>query len=70
MCIHDIKNVHNEQFFMVGYPIEFNERYPKYLLDSPFTAGASVQNVGDVHTLAMMCPDEELFEKVVSIVSC
>jgi DNA-binding CsgD family transcriptional regulator/PAS domain-containing protein len=62
MCVHDLKNVENVHLFEVGYTKEFSDTFQKNYERSPIAAATIVGEVGDVNTLAGMCPDEELFE--------
>lgn len=62
LCVHDLKNLTNEQFFEFGYPSRFFEQYRAYLALSPFTSLAMVADVGEVHTFGTICSDQELFE--------
>ena len=62
LCVHDLKNLSNEQFFDFGYSPRYIEQYQAHVALSPFTSLAMVANVGDVHTFGTMCSDQELFE--------
>ena len=62
MCVHDLRNTQNVHLFEVGYSKEFSETFQRHYERSPLAAATIVSEVGDVNTLAMICPDEELFE--------
>jgi DNA-binding CsgD family transcriptional regulator len=62
LCVHDLKNHTDEQFFESGYSPGFYEKYQAYLALSPFTSLCMVAEVGAVHTFGTMCSDQELFE--------
>ena len=61
MCVHDLRNAQNDFLFELGYPAEWPEQFQKHYPQSPLAAASIVGNVGDVHTLAEVCTDEELF---------
>jgi DNA-binding CsgD family transcriptional regulator/PAS domain-containing protein len=62
MCVHDIRNVQNDQLFEFGYQPEFLDLFAKHYPQSPIAAASIVGEVGDVFTLTQVCSDEELFE--------
>ena len=62
MCVHDIRNVQNDQLFEFGYQPEFLDLFEKHYPQSPIAAASIVGEVGDVFTLTQVCSDEELFE--------
>jgi DNA-binding CsgD family transcriptional regulator/PAS domain-containing protein len=62
MCVHDLRNTQNVHLFEVGYSREFSETFQLHYERSPIAAASIVGNIGDVQTLAMMTPDDELLE--------
>ena len=62
MCIHDLKNIHDDTLFSFGYPATFWPEYQKFGALSPFTAIASVMRLGEVTTLLKHYPEQELIE--------
>jgi DNA-binding CsgD family transcriptional regulator/PAS domain-containing protein len=62
VCVHDMKNFQNDRLFESGYDPEFSRMHAQNMSDSPFVAGASLANVGDVATLTLTCSDQELRE--------
>ena len=62
MCVHDIRNVQNDQLYEFGYQPEFLHLFEKHYPQSPIAAASIVGEVGDVFTLTQVCSDEELFE--------
>ena len=62
MCVHDLRNVEDVHLFEIGYTKEFSELIQKHYQQSPFATASVVHEVGDVHTLATLCPDDEWFE--------
>jgi len=59
MCVHDLRNVENVQLFEIGYTAEFSQLVQKHYQHSPFATASIVHEVGDVITLATMCPENE-----------
>lgn len=62
MCIHDLKNVHDDTLFSFGYPATFWPEYQKFGALSPFTAVSSVRPLGEVTTLLEHYSKQELDE--------
>ena len=62
MCVHGLRNVEDVHLFEIGYTAEFSQLVQKHYQHSPFAAATIVNEVGDVHTLATICPDDELLE--------
>jgi DNA-binding CsgD family transcriptional regulator/PAS domain-containing protein len=62
MCVHDLRNTQDIHLFEVGYSKEFSEIFQRNYQQSPIAAASVVSKIGDVHTLAMICPDEELLQ--------
>ena len=60
MCVHDLRNVEDVHLFEIGYSKEFSQLVQKHYQQSPFATASLVYEVGDVHTLATLCPDDEL----------
>ncbi len=52
ICVHDLKQVRNDQLFVFGYPPEFLEKLGSQYAESPMAAADVVANVGDVNSLA------------------
>jgi DNA-binding CsgD family transcriptional regulator/PAS domain-containing protein len=62
MCVHDLKNVEDVHLFEIGYTKEFSQLIQEHYQQSPFATASTMYEVGNVHTLATICPDDELFE--------
>jgi DNA-binding CsgD family transcriptional regulator/PAS domain-containing protein len=62
LCVHDLRNVEDVHLFEIGYTKEFSQLVQKHYLQSPFATASIVHEIGDVHTLARICPDDELLE--------
>ena len=62
LCVHDLKNVENVHLFEIGYTKEFSQRIQRHYQESPFAAASIVHEVGDVLTLATICPVAEWLE--------
>jgi len=62
LCVHDLRNVEDVHLFEIGYTKEFSQLVQKHYQQSPFATASIVHEVGNVLTLATICPDEELFE--------
>ncbi|MEM5389701.1 LuxR C-terminal-related transcriptional regulator [Paraburkholderia phymatum] len=52
ICVHDLKQVRNDQLFVFGYSPQFLEALGSQYADSPMAAADIVSNVGDVNSLA------------------
>jgi len=52
ICVHDLKQVRNDQLFVFGYQPEFLEKLGSQFAESPMAAADIVSNVGDVNSLA------------------
>jgi DNA-binding CsgD family transcriptional regulator/PAS domain-containing protein len=52
ICVHDLKQVRNDQLFVFGYQAEFLEKLGSQFAESPMAAADVVSNVGDVNSLA------------------
>jgi len=52
ICVHDLKQVRNDQLFVFGYQPEFLEKLGSEFAQSPMAAADIVSNVGDVNSLA------------------
>jgi len=52
ICVHDLKQVRNDQLFVFGYQPEFLEKLGSQFAESPMAATDIVSNVGDVNSLA------------------
>lgn len=52
ICVHDLKQVHNDQLFVFGYQPAFLEKLGSQFADSPMAIADIVSNVGDVNSLA------------------
>jgi len=59
MCVHDLRNVEDVHLFEIGYTKEFSQLVQKHYQQSPFATASIVHEVGDVHTLATLCPEDE-----------
>ncbi|MBO9649442.1 MAG: LuxR family transcriptional regulator [Variovorax sp.] len=53
ICVHDLKQVQNDQLFVFGYQAEFLEKLGSQFAESPMAAADVVSNVGDVNSLAV-----------------
>jgi len=53
ICVHDIRQVQNDQLFVFGYQPEFLETLGRQYGESPMAAADVVSNIGDVRTLSM-----------------
>jgi DNA-binding CsgD family transcriptional regulator/PAS domain-containing protein len=62
MCVHDLRNVEDVHLFEIGYTEEFSQLVQKHYQQSPFATASIVHDVGDVVTLATICPESEWFE--------
>ena len=62
MCVHDLRNVENVQLFEIGYTKEFSQLLQEHYQYSPFATAGILHEVGDVLTLATICPENEWFE--------
>ncbi|SDP18371.1 DNA-binding transcriptional regulator, CsgD family [Ralstonia sp. 25mfcol4.1] len=52
ICVHDLKQVRNDQLFVFGYEPKFLEALGSQFAESPMAAADVVSNVGDVNSLA------------------
>lgn len=59
MCVHDLRNVEDVHLFEIGYTKEFSQLVQKHYQQSPFATASIVHEVGDVVTLATICPEDE-----------
>jgi DNA-binding CsgD family transcriptional regulator/PAS domain-containing protein len=59
LCVHDLRNVEDIHLFEVGYTREFSQLVQKHYQQSPFATASIVHEVGDVLTLATICPDDD-----------
>jgi hypothetical protein len=62
LCVHDLRNVEDVHLFEIGYTKEFSQLVQKHYQQSPFATASIVHEVGDVLTLATICPGDEWFE--------
>jgi DNA-binding CsgD family transcriptional regulator/PAS domain-containing protein len=62
LCVHDLRNVADVHLFEIGYTKELSDLVQKHYHQSPFATASIINEVGDVVTLAGMCPDHEWFE--------
>ena len=62
LCVHDLRNTQNVHLFEVGYSKEFSDTFQLHYERSPIAAASIVGGIGDVQTLSMMSPDDELLE--------
>ena len=62
ICVHDLRNTQNVHLFEVGYSKEFSDTFQMHYERSPIAAASIVGGIGNVQTLAMMSPDNELLE--------
>jgi hypothetical protein len=53
ICVHDVRQVHNDQLFVFGYELEFLQEFGKHYAESPMAAADMVSNVGDVKCLSI-----------------
>jgi DNA-binding CsgD family transcriptional regulator/PAS domain-containing protein len=53
ICVHDMRQVQNDQLFVFGYQPEFLEQLGKHYAQSPMAAADIVSNIGDVSALSM-----------------
>ena len=53
ICVHDLRNVQNDQLFVFGYQPEFLEQLGAHYAQSPMAVADIVANIGDVNTLSM-----------------
>ena len=59
LCVHDLRNVEDVHLFEIGYTKEFSQLVQKHYQQSPFATASIVHEVGDVLTLATICPDDD-----------
>jgi len=59
LCVHDLRNVEDIHLFEVGYTREFSQLIQEHYQQSPFSTASIVHEVGDVLTLATICPNED-----------
>lgn len=59
LCVHDLRNVEDVHLFEIGYTKEFSQLVQKHYQQSPFATASLVHEVGDVVTLATICPEDE-----------
>lgn len=52
ICVHDLKQVQNDQLFVFGYEPQFLEKLGSQYADSPMAAADIVANVGEVNSLS------------------
>lgn len=52
ICVHDLKQVQNDQLFVFGYQPEFLEKLGSQFSESPMAVADIVSNVGDVSALS------------------
>jgi DNA-binding CsgD family transcriptional regulator/PAS domain-containing protein len=62
MCVHELRNVEDVHLFEIGYTKEFSQLVQKHYQHSPFATASIVHEVGDVVTLATICPEDEWCE--------
>lgn len=53
ICVHDLKQVQNDQLFVFGYRPEFLDALGLQFAESPMAAADIVSNLGDVNTLSI-----------------
>lgn len=53
ICVHDMRHVQNDQFFVFGYQSEFLEKLGSHYAESPMAAADVVAKIGHVSTLSM-----------------
>jgi len=59
MCVHDLRNVEDVHLFEIGYTKEFSQLVQKHYQQSPFATASIMHEVGDVLTLATICPEDD-----------
>ena len=59
LCVHDLRNVEDIHLCAVGYTREFSQLIQEHYQQSPFSTASIVHEVGDVLTLATICPNED-----------
>src|SRR5882757_7951614 len=52
ICVHDMRQVQNDQLFVFGYQQEFLEKLGKHYAQSPMAVADVVSNIGDVGVLS------------------
>jgi len=52
ICVHDLKQVQNDQLFVFGYQPEFLQTLGSHFAESPMAVADIVSNVGDVNALS------------------
>ncbi len=62
LCVHDLKDVRNDNLFSRGHSKEFLELFDKHYPQSPMATATILGKVGDVLTVAMLSEQENLFE--------
>ncbi|KQU91435.1 LuxR family transcriptional regulator [Variovorax sp. Root318D1] len=53
ICVHDLRQVQNDQLFVFGYQPEFLEKLGSQYAESPMAVSDVVANIGDVSALSM-----------------
>jgi DNA-binding CsgD family transcriptional regulator/PAS domain-containing protein len=53
ICVHDLRQMQNDQLFVFGYQPEFLEKLGAQYADSPMAVSDVVANIGDVSALSM-----------------
>lgn len=53
ICVHDLKQIQNDQLYVFGYEPEFLQKLGAQYAESPMAAADVVSNVGDVSALSM-----------------
>ena len=53
ICVHDLRQMQNDQLFVFGYQPEFLEKLGAQYADSPMAVSDVVANIGDVNALSM-----------------
>ena len=53
ICVHDLRQVQNDQLFVFGYPPQFLEKLGSRYAESPMAVADVVSNLGDVGALSM-----------------
>lgn len=53
ICVHDMRHVQNDQFFVFGYQPEFLEKLGSHYAESPMAAADVVAKIGHVSALSM-----------------
>ena len=67
ICVHDLRQVQNDQLFVFGYQPEFLEKLGNHYADSPMAVADVVSNIGEVSTLSMERyhqPESRFFREV------